>query len=345
MVKILLIDLVSWKEHISYNNYWIKTLNTIGVSYDFACIDGYANLLTDLKASKIYNIEGHLGNCGYKNSIKVLLKLYRMIDCNHYNWLIFTTVNKMSFISSPFFSNSRSVLVSHVWPHIPNIVHKSIYKIIDRRHTLVCLDNFLKKWLDTRGIKTTLVVHPIPYDRYIQKEPTILNKQFTIFSPSKGVDKEFVSKIINNEEFNRWLSEKKIKLLMRSNDIEYYDTNIQICKGYIDQNQYNTLFNTSNAILIAYPTSFQTRVSNVFYEAVSAEKPIILKNGTHLDNYLDISEDGIYSFNDITSLKESINSLLRSNIKPNFEEILKSHSILNMINQVKNLLIRKDTIQ
>lgn len=336
-MKLLLVDIVCWREHVSYNNYWIKALNSLNIPYDAVFVGDYAKLLTDLKAVSRYSLTGELGKGGFDNSMKMLKQLNGIVDCSVYDRIIFTAVNKLAFIISPLFFKTHSVIVSHVWPDKIGFKSQLCYKIINTRHNLISLDMFLQAWLMRNGINTTEITHPIP-SMNVVRQACHRNNKVTIFSPSKGIDSDFLRNIIECHKFHDWLNCNNVKLILRNNDIEYHASNIDISKGYIPQSQYNKLFYEADAILIAYPSSFKTRVSNVFYEAIGAAKPMLIKEGTHLDEYLKFGDEGLYVFEDIDSLKSSIKSIVKCTTAPQFVNIRQHHSVDNMSQQVQALL-------
>lgn len=341
-MKVLLADVVCWQEHATYNNYWIKVLNNLGVKYDLACFNGYSKHLDDFAGGMIYDLGvPHKSNSGVIRNLRTLYYLYNLINIKKYNFVIFTTINKLAFFFSPFFIHSNSIIVSHVWQEDIKFYHKLLYKLISKKHTMIALDEFIKNKLQENGIQTKVIPHPIPNSLPYCKQICTIQNHLTIFSPSKGIDKSLLNEIINSvDELNSWLLKKNIKLVLRSKNNDIKLSNLIISSKFIPKTEYYNLFYNSQAILIAYPKSFQLRVSNVFFESIAADKFIILKSGTHLDNYANSkSTVGIFRFDDLSSLKLIIEEMSKLQIKPCYEMIKENHSLDLMINQTKKIFI------
>lgn len=331
-MKILFVDPVCWKEHITYNQFWIETLNISNISYDTAFVQGYQKLLNaKLINAQNYEIAAPYGNSGLINNTRFLWHLYYKVNVRSYQYIVFSSINKLAFLCSPFFWSAKAIIVSHSWKTPITVFYKLLLKIISSKHILISLDNFIYEYLRNNKIRTHVIPHPIvqPFttNTATHKEKQLIN----IFAPSKSIDKELLDSLYKDTTLNNWLKEHKIKLHIRNHIYTQNSSNLIFSTGYIQDSEYKNLFLNADIILIAYPSTFTNRVSNVFYEAIGNKKHIILLKGTHLDNYAneyDPNHTIIKPFNDIFSLKDVI--INTKGDQKILSQLITEHSLINM---------------
>ena len=339
-MKILFIDPVCWKEHVTYNQFWIQTLNTSPITYDTAFVKGYSKLLKNkAKKTRTYEIKAKIGNNGIVNNIYFLWALYFKIDINSYKYIVFSSINKLAFICSPFFWGPKAIIVSHTWKNPITNLYKLLLKIISSRHILISLDKYIYQFLLNNKINTYIISHPISQVIDTNNLSETNNNNINILAPSKSFDRDLLEMLYKDDTLEDWLQAHKIKLHIRNQTYNKKGTNIVFSTGYILNSEYKKIFTNANIILIAYPKTFTNRVSNVFYEAIGNQKKVLLLQGTHLDNYLkeyDPCQTVIKSFTDVNSLKKAITLLDCNNHC--LTRLVTEHSLANMQKQF-NMLI------
>ena len=339
-MKILFIDPVCWKEHVTYNQFWIETLNTSPVAYDTAFVRGYYKLLENkAEGTRNYEIKAKTGNDGIINNVRFLWSLYFKIDINAYKYIIFSSINKLAFLCSPFFWGPKAIIVSHTWKTPITNAYRIFLKIIGSRHFLISLDKYIYQYLLHYKINTYVISHPISQSFDTKKSLETNNNNIHIFAPSKSIDRNLLETLYKDDTLEDWLKTHGIKLHIRNQAYNKKGTNIVFSTGYIPDSEYKKKFRDANIILIAYPKTFTNRVSNVFYEAIGNQKKVLLLQGTHLDNYLkeyDPNQTVIKAFTDVNNLKQAITLLDRNNRC--LTQLITEHSLANMQKQF-NILI------
>ena len=333
-MKILFVDAVCWKEHIAYNKYWLIALNEIQKPYDTAFVKGYDKYLRDcFCGGKNIEISANFGNSGYVNNLKFLWRLFFKIHLRSYRYIIFSSINKLAFICSPFFFVSRALLVSHTWQSTITPLYRMLLNVITWRHKLIVLDQFISDFLQANKIEATVIPHPINIEES-NVNYSFLQNNIVVFAPSKSTDVAQVEQWFHDKTLNDWLKSHHVYMYVRNKIYNKSFSNIAFSTDYLESQQYHKLFNSAYIILIAYPQTFTNRVSNVFYEAIGKRKRILLLQGTHLDKYrlkYDMHQTRIRNFRDIESLKEGILQLTQiCNSNNALDELISEHSLSNM---------------
>lgn len=347
--KVLFIDPLSQEGHISYNNYWLNSMDKLQIDYDFVFRENYIKLLKKNNGNLIYEIPNKMYHKieGVKNFflkryylIKILNIIKSEIELENYDVIIFSSFENFSFLFNNFPSEKIIYAVLHGnLEKIDNKIIFSILKLISKKIIFISLDNYIKDILNKIHLDSIVIPHPIP-DPFKNKKNKNLRK-LTIFSPSKtSIDEKIINSILIDEKFHLFLKENNIKFILRSSLIDYRTDYLEITKKYLTENEYQNFFQESSIIFLPYKKEFKNRISNIFFEAISNNKVIISSKCDGLLHYKGKTLDDIFYYDDIKSLKSIILKIIKNNkIHTKYEDIKKEYSQEEMKSAIKKILV------
>lgn len=341
MKKILFIDPLSPIGHINYNNYWFESLKELGYKYDVILREKYKeNFLLDCKiieiSEELYKKVDESENFFLKRYYfyKILKSLNKNNKFSEYELIIFSSFENFSFFVYilMFGTNQIYAILHNNVQKIENIILKIIIKIISMKINLISLDKDIQKILLDKKIKTFLIRHPLPKkmnDRDKEKDC------IRIFSPSKtSVDEDFLEKIFKLEDF---FEKENIQVFLRSSKENRKTKNIIKSLNYLSQDEYEKNFLNADIIILPYKITFKNRLSNIFFEAISNDKIVLVPEKIFLKKYVSEKNKGVNSYKDLNDLKEKIIFLKIEN-KVNYKTLKEELSLDNMILDIKKIL-------
>lgn len=343
MKKILFIDPLSPTGHIQYNNYWINCLNNLECSYETCFKKNYKKNF-DLK-EKSYEIEEkyYLKLEKSKNFfIKryylflILKEIEKKVNFEDYDKIIFSSFENFSlFIYLLFYKNKNIYAILH--NNIQKINNKIIYfliKSISKKINLISLDENIKENLEKIKINTGLVIHPIPnkFKLNTQKDNHIIK----IFSPSKtSIDENFILELLGAKKL---LKNLKLEFFIRNTKLEMKIDNLTISKRYLSDEEYRDKFSEAEIIILPYKKDFQNRLSNIFFEAVSNEKKILISEESFLKIYSKYETRGIRYYSETNKFENELVDLIQEK-SINYEILKFKFSFKEMLKNIKENIL------
>jgi len=315
--KLLYVDPLSPNGHINFNRIFIEALNLTFKTIHFAFRENYSKNLNVDNMQKVYSIPGKYYK-KRKNKIATRFALFRILqfiknECNlnEYDYIIFASYEEISLYLS--FIKKPLILINHNnISGLDNKIKLFFFKKIAKNNVNIIFENYMKEFLETKGVKNTYVIHhgiPPAYNSNILEDSS-LREQYenierydnVIFCPSSSsVDKIFLNEIKSNQKFNKFLEINNILLIIKDNTNVKKMNNIFVINNYLSDIQYQYLFLKSNFILIPYPKTFSYRVSSVLFEAIANRKMCLLSNIQALNIYKKYFNYNPY-FNDVDEL-------------------------------------------
>ena len=191
--------------------------------------------------------------------------------------------------------------------NMENSVKRYFCKRLARHNTFIVFNDnmaqpFLKNGIHNIHIISHGCVEP---SKTIQDHPSEKKHRLTIFHPSTRPEKSFVDQITRSTQFQRFLKEEDILLILRNGKSQNENQNIQFINRYLSTEEYQSLFLQSDIILLAYPQQFRYMVSGVSYECVANKKNILIYHNPTLAYCTGYYNYNIF-FKDITELCERI---------------------------------------
>lgn len=323
--KVLLIDPLSPIGHKKYNEILIADIVKSGCDLDLISKSKYFDFLDkkNLNINQVLEIDekyyrGLDKKAPLINRIKyfkILLNIKKNIDFSKYDYIIFSSYEESSFLFANF--KFRCYLINHNnLSGINKSIKKYIIKKISKSNRLIVLHENFVDLLNQKGIESMYVAHGLPkkikspYSIVLEQNSIGIQKaDLIIFSPSSSSsDNVFFEKLISDLGFIKFIEENNILLILKGNYVSCSES-ILILESFLDQKDYDKIFDISDVILINYNENFKNRVSGVFYECIANNK-IILTSKYFFYN-LGIKETAIYTFNDIPSLKKKMIEIIR----------------------------------
>lgn len=106
------------------------------------------------------------------------------------------------------------------------------------------------------------------------------NSAFTnVLSPGLSNDDSMIESIIVYERKYGILNRNNIRLILRTNiDYDNVPPSIKFMKGFLTKDEYESLYNTSDFVLVIYPPSYRFRFSSVILNSMTKHKVLIGNN-------------------------------------------------------------------
>ncbi|MFC4100412.1 hypothetical protein [Paenibacillus xanthanilyticus] len=163
-----------------------------------------------------------------------------------------------------------------------------------------------------------------------------LNDEYKlIVAPSNNrLDKKLVEKLIELDQSGE-LEKSKVRLFLKSKDTKYQGNNLQIVNLYLKDSEFNFLVDRANYVFLPYiETEYFYRVSGVFYDCITFNKPIICSQMEFFKSMFDSSGKIGYMYRSIKDLdlflREGINSTPYSSFLHNMNALKKEYSDENI---------------
>ena len=262
--------------------------------------------------------------------MKVINWIKRNIDTKQYDVIIWAYIDEIVFSIMCRNSANRVLFMDHLIGEISNSkVKKIFFQGIKKSYEYIAFEDYIKDFV--KGIdknRTVWVVkHPLPVIPELGEKKNNLDTENknVIFAPALSNDEEFIDYLIKNAE----KIPKKIKIIIRSTEKEYFSSNLEVYKNRISDEKYYTSIRDSVAVLIHYGENYNYRTSGVLYEAVQMRKPVILFCGNTLDNYYKLYPNIIRAFYSNNEFMQSVDRWIKDletvNCK-DFDKILSDYS-------------------
>jgi hypothetical protein len=308
--KILFIDTFCEFGHNNINKIYIDELIRIGYDVHLAMKRSYFNALElDQSLLKIDLPEKYFLANGSKvinriNQVRLLNFIKNRTKNINYFFYFFSYFEEISFYLSGF--NGVSYLMVHGNTEgLINPVKKHFLRRISKNPNikyLVFLEEF-KRMFNSNGIYNVIVSpHGLPtnnsYDlsedkNYFEKITKDLKfskgKSKIIFIPhSNKFGDTFTNDLVNHNLFLEFIKKKNLKIIIKGNYIPSNSDRIFFLPNFVEEKQFRALLANSAIVLLNYPTSFQYRVSGLFFECLSKNIPLIASKITSFTHYSEI---------------------------------------------------------
>lgn len=299
--KILYIDPFYQTGHSDFNNGYIKALRETGATLHFVVVKGYEKHLNIAEDEVLYKIPAFLertdfGGLGNRICHLIALFLIRLkIRFSDYDKVFFSNFDEISF----YFSGIKNAIVV---PHInisesSNKVKSFFLNKVLQKNTCIAFNQSISDYLSQKG-NYKIMEQPLGLPEPIRskqkanfaaKEQQLINDLSAynkiLFSPSaQSSDTEFIQKLIDDAAFLAMLKNENIAFVAKGN-FTSQNENIIMINYYLSTDLYQYLFLKSDCILLAYPESFQYRVSAVLFECFANNKRCLVPSTEVFKSY------------------------------------------------------------
>ncbi len=345
MKKVLFIDPIYQPGHVNFNNIYLKEISRYTTDLSVVFVENYP-FRRDISVDLAHTIPLKF----FKRRNPFLTRLYyllalfnikRNVKFGNYDIVIFSSFEEISF----FLANiKKAYVINHInLQGLRNRVKRFFLGKVYRNNTPIFFENDMS--LEVKNIFPS--VQPIisphglvefpginnPEDFQIFIENNHIGKYETIlFYPSdNSTDIFFLKECVESKHFLSFLKKINALLIVKSKAIKSSSDHILIIDYYLPATTYNSLFLFSDIIIIAYPKTFNLRVSGVLYESFAYSKKCLLSKIPTFENYH--SFFNYYPFFDsLEELIERIESVIvddsftdpynnLSDLNPNLEKI------------------------
>lgn len=272
------------------------------------------------------------------NYLKIWIKLFGRKDKIKF---FFTFDNVAFAFGRFFFLNSKNVLFHHANTDYLSIGYiRFFFKTYMNSVYHIVFADFIKDRLIQIGVEEArikVLTHPLHITNIITPEITPEN---IILGLGYASDDLLFTNIIDFEKKTEILNRKNIKLLLRSNNIEFKSQNITFIKGHLSEQEYEILLSKASIILILYSNNYQYRYSGAILDALRHKKLIIGVNIPIMNHFKNLYPKTCFIFDNIEDLFSKLVTI--SNIDFNnsdYNIFMSNHSDMKIRNEIENIII------
>ena len=283
----------------------------------------------------------------------VLIRL-RML-CVKYDKAVFFTFDTISFPLIRVFCKRPIYLFHHNnTDHLKNRIKLFLFKLYANNTHHIVFADFIKDYLISVGVRSELVhvvPHPLPLEVKNVKMTELrlsiyknaLNERLFL-ALGHANDEKLIFSIIEYERENHLLEMNGIKLIIRSRiDFRMKSVkSIQILSwdDFMPHDQYESLYNVAEGILILYPESFAYRYSGALQDAFNSRKIVIGRNIPIVRWFAEKYPHSCFVFADI---KDLMAQLCKARIfdEQDYRQFISIHSDYPIQKKLHELLLSK----
>lgn len=294
MKRVLFVDYTYQIGHVNFNQIHIEALKAEG--YDVKIIlhkriveqlpfnkDDYALVLPDFLRQR----DGH----AVINRILFILALLFIkvkVRVKKFDKVIISYCDEVTIGILPL-CHDMYIICHNNADSFCNSVKRFFIKHLAQNNFFIVFNKGMTKPFEHYGIKNVFVVShgcvsPFKARADVSLPIDTSSYDWVVFHPSPNLNTDFIIDLLSNVRFEKYLRDNNILFLLRdkSNNAKGRG-NIKFINGYLSQLQYQQLFLLSDLILLAYPETFEYRVSGVSFECVANGKRLLIKRNIAFD--------------------------------------------------------------
>lgn len=338
---VLFIDYAYQQGHVNFNKIHIDALRADG--YDVKIVlhrdimkrlpyreDDYALILPNLLKLR----DGH----ALINRISFILSLLLIkivVRVRNFDNVVVSYCDEVTLGLLPLCRNMYIICHNNA-ASFKNNIKRYFMQRLSKHNRFIVFNEEMSKPFRCQGINDVRVVShgcvpPFTMKPDIQLPLNISSYDKVIFHPSPKPDVDFVKRLVLNASLNKFLHDSNTLLILRNMPCGVSETsNIKFINEYLSQGQYQNLFLLSDVILLAYPPTFEYRVSGVSFECVANEKKMLIKANHAFDYCRDfLNYDPMFSDADELCVKldylfhnpDPMCKAVKDGLKPDYKRI------------------------
>ena len=318
MNKVLIVDPLSYSGHVNYNHGIIRAISK-SYDYDIIVNESVADKLTNKGIDNRHFIETYPDEWNIVELSKRMNKFFYHIAFRYYfiklifkiaflkkdyDAIIITCIDIFAFSLVSWLLGDKVYVVDHGIGLLANSrAYRIAWKLTCSKINLIVLEEFIKEMASKllKNRKIYVVKHPLPAKINIIK-PTEKDTSghIILFGPSGSNDESFLESLRKAE------IPDDIKIVAKSHILEIKNDNLILYKNYVSDEDYLYYLNMSKYLLLAYPSSYNYRISAVLFEALRMQKPVLLYANNTLVHYQKIFPGQVCLFNSVNDLFEKM---------------------------------------
>jgi hypothetical protein len=289
-MKILYIDHISPQGHIVFNRIQLNAL--VKLNDDICCVfrKGYFEEI-DIDSVKNHIV---LPECLYvKGQSIVLHRLYGFLQLllisfktmfKNFDVVVFSAYDPIvlfffRFRGKVFLFNHNNIF------ELNNRIKLWFTKHLPKHYTHLVFNESMKERLLCYGIVNIQQQQHEPVEPFVFNMPNIKDifdipgNNKIVFSPSAtSTDVDFVESIAISPDFNKFLENNNIMLLLKCNSKINTSKNIILIDRYLTEQEYQNLFLVADIIFLPYIKEFKYRVSAILFSVFANNKKVIVRD-------------------------------------------------------------------
>ena len=328
MDSLLLVDPLSEKGHRNINK---SLINILSKDYNLTFISEKNYLKSTSKfhnicfPEKIFGLKMSVLPFRFRQIAFILFSIFYYKNHKKYDFILFTSYETISFSFSTFFLRLKNIAIiehNNLDQLLNSRIKEIFYRLIKKNITHIVLEQYIYNYIKQKYRKKVCLL-PLPLS---VASDEVIPQTKLIFSPSTTFDELIMRELIN------FCATKEYSLLAKGKS-DYKINNVTV-KTFFDN--YYDIMRKSSFVFIS--TMFNYRVSNVAYEALANNRPIIGFRCLFLEGLKEKYPNAVFVIDDIYELDTiDVESEFVRNDCLSFK---KFHSDKNILSQFRMLFKR-----
>ncbi len=264
----------------------------------------------------------------------------------HYDYIFFSSyiLYSLVYAGAVIKDSRRRVFVLHhnIIDQInESLLKRILFRLCKNRTQHVLIEEFVKDNFIEEAKVSAAFVYAIPHqlNKMERYEPV----EFDFVGISNSNDEIWIRKIIDAERKTGCFMKNNIRIVLRSQTIDFDDNWLSVIKGQLSDKDYYNYILRARVVLVPFPSSFQYRVSGTVVDALSNKKrvmgskiPIVMY---YAQKYPHICAAGV----DVEDLLEQQERAVRNEREDEeFADFVKLHSEQKFKDALRNIFLKSN---
>lgn len=245
---------------------------------------------------------------------------------------------------------NKTILMNHnnIDCVLTNKIKRFLFDRFARKVKHIALCDFIadKMSQDLAISRKNIAVWPHPlYQNSIDERS--IEKKYDCVGISNSNDESIIKRIIEKEKKSAYLKKNNLRVVLRSKEIEYDNGYLKVLVGSLPKEEYDSYINSTRSIFLAFPPTFQYRMSGTLMDALSNRIPVIGTNIPLVTSYYNKYKNVLRIYSD-DNFVDDIKAVSEINeaMQRDFDAFLNEHSDVElqrcMINTFSALILKED---
>ncbi|RKJ20039.1 hypothetical protein D7X48_10800 [bacterium D16-50] len=218
-------------------------------------------------------------------------------------------------------------------------IKQMAFRLYKNKVQHIVFEEFMKMHLASKYHIAIENVHKLTYP--IDEQCSSGEKIYDCVGISNSNNESWVRDMVALQRDTKLLTVHNLKVILRSKEITYEDSNLIVINGYLEKHEYENYISGAKMILLPYPDSFQHRMSGALVDALMNRVKVC---GTLIPVFKHYEELYPHICKTINSCDDLIEALLRTSSQDeenqDFDKFMFDHSDATIEEEFKNMFCK-----
>ena len=203
------------------------------------------------------------------------------------------------------------------------------------------IEDFTSSHLNIAENRVLCWPHPSERLQETSTDISSCEKVYDVIGLSQSNDEKLIDYLIRLEKKDKIFQKYGLRVLLKSKVQAYDDGALTVMMGWIDDNDYMKYYQSTKCVLVAFPQSYQFRVSATLIEALRDRIPVLGSNIRLINYYHEAYPNICCIYNTDTFVYDIINFLSNNHDQDKeFVEFFNNHSDKYIVDKIHGDLVK-----